>query len=165
MTEIVFSEIHRRLVLPLSPSDQRGSGRFQEQTTLAERLLETEVLIVEDEMIIAWQMRDLLEDMGFSSVRTAGTYSEAITAAETLAPSLLICDVNLGSGPDGIATAADIARMTSIKPIFVTGYAGEQINARVEAFDPRAKLLRKPIQAKSLRAAIYEVLQGESSHH
>lgn len=128
-------------------------------------MLKTDVLIVEDEMMIAWQMLGLLEDMGFTSVRTVGKHSEAMSAVKARSPSLFICDVNLGGGPDGIATAAAVAAITSIKAIFVTGYAGEDISARVSAFDPRAKLLRKPIQSKFLRTAIYEVLQKEDSRH
>jgi DNA-binding response OmpR family regulator len=126
-------------------------------------MLEANVLIVEDEMLIAWQVRDLLEDFGFHSVQTAGKFADALAVAERQSPKLLICDINLGSGLDGIATASAIASHRTVHVIFVTGYAGSQIRTRVEKFDPGAKLLRKPIQEAFLRNAIMEVLSETSN--
>jgi DNA-binding response OmpR family regulator len=121
-------------------------------------MIRTNVLVVEDEMMIAWQVRDLLEDLGFEAVQTVGKFEDALAVAERSPPTLLICDVNLGSGPDGIATASAIASHKVVEVIFITGYAGDEIRSRVERFDPGAKLLRKPIQAKFLKDAILQVL-------
>ena len=119
--------------------------------------LDAPVLIVEDEVLIAWTLHDILGGMGFGDVRMARDGAEAQALAGERAPGLLICDVNLGPGDDGVATAARILARGRVPVLFITGYAGDEIRARIEAEIPGAPLLRKPIEsgplARSLREA------------
>lgn len=125
--------------------------------------LATPVLIVEDEVMIAWQLQDLLEEMGFTDVRTAGSHSEALAEAESALPGLLVCDVNLGSGPDGIAAAAAIRAAGLIAVVFVTGYASDELRARIAEASPGAHLLRKPVEPRLLGASLQQLL-GSTAH-
>lgn len=125
--------------------------------------LATPVLIVEDEMLIAWQVQDLLLDMGFTDVRTAGSFADAVKAAEDTRPGLLVCDVNLGDGPDGIAAAGEIRAAGPIPTVFVTGYAGEEIARRIAEGLPDAHMLRKPVEARRLKGSLRELL-GRTQH-
>lgn len=137
------------------PRPTSGSG---DETAFAAEMLETSVLVVEDEMMIAWQVCDLLEEMGFQSVQAVGKFQDALAAAERDPPALLICDINLGPGPDGIAIASALASDEKLQVIFITAYAGDEIRTRIKQFDRGAKLLRKPVQAKILKDTILQML-------
>lgn len=138
----------------LAPHGGKGVGAPFSEATLA-----TPVLIVEDEMLIAWRLHDLFEDLGFSDIRTAADSSTAIDTAADAAPGLLICDVNLGSGPDGLETAAKLRAESAVPVIFITGYAAEEIAARVRKLAPDAELLRKPVEVERLLPALRRCLE------
>lgn len=126
--------------------------------------LDTPVLVVEDETLIAWLMKDLLKDFGFTDVRLARGYNEALALAAERHPGLLICDINLGGEHDGIEAAAAIRQQGVVPAAFITGYAGGHVQERIEAVVGRAPLLRKPIQPDLLAAALRALLAGPRIH-
>ncbi|MEO6153219.1 MAG: response regulator [Croceibacterium sp.] len=122
---------------------------------------ETPILIVEDEVLIAWTLHDMVVEMGFADVRLARNGAEAVALAADRHPGLLICDVNLGAGDDGVATAARI-RATEWAPVlFITGYAGDDIRARIDSAVFGAALLRKPIEPRPLAAQLRAALLAQ----
>jgi len=139
-------------------------GPGEETRPLTEAMLATPVLVVEDEVLIAWVLQDMLADMGFADVRLARDHRQALELAAERAPGLLICDVNLGSGPDGIETARAIREGRAVPVLFVTGYTATGIQARIEDAVGPAPLMRKPIQPGLLAAALREALSGAGPH-
>lgn len=135
-----------------------------EAHSLEGAVLRTPILIVEDEVLIAWTLRDMLGGIGFTDVRMARDADEAIALAAAHRPGLLICDVNLGAGADGIAAAARIRAGRHVPVLFITGYAGEEIRTRIEAELPGAPLMRKPIEAGPLARCVREVLEAPTRH-
>ncbi len=135
------------------------TGAKTEGAPFSEAVLATPVLIVEDEMLIAWRLSDLFEDLGFTDIRTAADYRAAVDEAEDARPGLLICDVNLGGGPDGVETAAKLRGRSALPVIFITGYAAEEIAERVQETAPDAELLRKPIETERLIPALRRCLE------
>ena len=127
-------------------------------------LLATPILIVEDEVMIAWMVESLLEEAGFTAIDIASTATQATASADRRMPGLIITDINLGSGPDGVTTAAEIARLGTPAVLFVTAYVDDATRARVEAEVPGAPVLRKPVQADKLYAAVIGALAGRRPH-
>lgn len=127
-------------------------------------LLDTPVLIIEDEAMIAWTLESLFDDMGFTRVALAPTAGAAIAAVRREAPGLIISDINLGSGPDGVDAVAAIAARTPVAVVFVTGYATDDARARIARAVPGAAVLRKPVQADDLQAAIVAALAERTAH-
>lgn len=129
----------------------------------AEALFATPILIVEDESMIAWMIENVLLDAGFTSVDMAATGEEAEAAAALSRPGLLVSDVNLGAGKDGITTATAIRGASSsggaaLPVIFVTAYADPAMRERVAAAHPGAQLLRKPVDEAALLRAVMRAL-------
>jgi CheY-like chemotaxis protein len=127
-------------------------------------LLETPVLVVEDEALIAWMLHDMLEAMGFADVRVARDADEALALAAARHPGLLICDINLGPGEDGVSAAARIRSREHAAVLFITGYAGAEIRSQIDQAIAGAPLLRKPIEYHTLADCLRQVLLGPKAH-
>ncbi|MEO6041734.1 MAG: response regulator [Croceibacterium sp.] len=124
----------------------------------------TQVLVIEDDAVIAWTMESLLADMGFAAIAVAPTGSHAIAAARAHAPGLIISDINLGPGIDGIDAVSAIVPGAAAHVIFVTAYATEAARERIEGCLPGAAVLRKPVRAPDLRASVIAVLKARRQH-
>lgn len=119
----------------------------------------TPILVVEDESMIAWMLEDVLLEAGFTSIELASTGEDAEQSAASDRPGLIISDVNLGRGKDGIAAARVIRDdIGPIPRIFVTAYADDAIRDRLAVELPGAQLLRKPVVAAALIGAVMRAL-------
>ena len=122
-------------------------------------LFATPILVVEDESMIAWMIENVLLDAGFTTVEMVATGEDAERCAAADRPGLIISDVNLGRGKDGIAAATAIrAASGSIPLIFVTAYADDKMRKRLAAELPGAQLLRKPVDEAALIRAVMRAL-------
>lgn len=82
------------------------------------------ILIVEDELLIARDIKELLRENHFDDVFTAVNYDNAIISIESISPQLVIIDVNLGGNKDGIDLANYILQNHKTTPfIFITSYS------------------------------------------
>jgi len=81
------------------------------------------ILIVEDQVIVARDEQHVLEALGYNVVGTTATGEGAITLAETLRPDLVLMDIMLKGGMDGVEAARHIRERFDIPVIFVTAYA------------------------------------------
>ena len=79
------------------------------------------ILIVEDENIIAFEMKTILEIQGYSIVGIASSGEEAVTFTDKHRPDLIIMDIQLEGDLDGIDTAGLINEKYNIPIIFLTG--------------------------------------------
>jgi light-regulated signal transduction histidine kinase (bacteriophytochrome)/CheY-like chemotaxis protein len=108
-----------------------------------------DVLVVEDNMIIALDAEDIMRKFGVGTVRSASSVAQALREISDRPPEFALLDVNLGT-----ETSFEIAkRLTEIGVpfVFATGY-GEQVAFPPEFSD--APKLRKPYSIDSLRAAV-----------
>jgi PAS domain S-box-containing protein len=110
------------------------------------------VLVIEDESIVAHDLKDRLEIMGYQVVGIATTEEEAVEKAGSLRPGLALMDIRLGRG-DGIEAAAALRRQYDIPSIFITAYADDDTLGRARATEPFGYLV-KPFQDRELHAAI-----------
>lgn len=110
------------------------------------------VLIVEDEMLVAMMLEDMLADLGCTVVGTVGRVADALKAIEDEAPDIAILDMNLdGERTDGLA---DALAARGIPFAFATGYGAQQI----EQPHRDRPLIAKPFQESDLEAALRQAL-------
>jgi len=140
---------------PPPRSDHRHGSKVTIGVDLA-----THVLVIEDEAMIGWMLESLLESMGFTSIALAATGEEALEAARDIAPGLIVTDVNLGRGMDGIAASSAIQAQSGAAVILITGYGLDEARSRSAGTIPGAPILRKPVQVLDLRNAVAGVLGG-----
>lgn len=110
------------------------------------------ILVVEDEALLSLELEMLLADWGYSVVGSAASGEEGIDAALELQPDIVLMDINLGSGIDGISAAAAIRHCRDTRFVFMTAYAVQDIASRLDGLD--APVLHKPIRTDILRGIL-----------
>jgi light-regulated signal transduction histidine kinase (bacteriophytochrome)/CheY-like chemotaxis protein len=134
----------------------RVSARETEEATesatafpLSDGSMPDNVLLVEDNMIIALDTEDAIRRLGVTTVRTAAGVAEALRQIEEHAPDFALLDVNLGA--ETSFEIGEVLAKRNIRFAFATGY-GEQVAFPAPFADvPR---LRKPYAVETLRAAL-----------
>jgi CheY-like chemotaxis protein len=117
----------------------------------------TEVLVIEDEPIIAMDVRQLVEACGHRVVGVAATEAQAVRLAEAKRPGLILADVNLGAGGDGITAVGRIQERLKVPVIFVTAYPERLLTA--EGLEP-AFVISKPFEPLALAIATYQAVSS-----
>jgi CheY-like chemotaxis protein len=107
------------------------------------------VLLVEDNVIIAWDAAETLKSLGVGLVITASSVSQALAAIEKQPPSFALLDVDLGA-ETSFAVAERLAG-SRVPFAFVTGY-GEQI--ALPAIFAEVPKIGKPYSVDTLRAVL-----------
>lgn len=111
------------------------------------------ILIVEDEPLIADHIEQYVLDAGFSSAGIADSFSDAKKLIEANSPDLMLLDINLGDGPDGIDLAHYI-NQTYKKPfIFISSNTDNKTLERVKLTNPMGFIV-KPFKAKDIETQI-----------
>lgn len=110
-------------------------------------------MIVEDEPIIAQEIAMHIEDLGYEVCAMVMHASQVQQAFVKQQPDLLLMDINLGHGPDGIELAANLLQLKKTPVIFVTSYADKATLDRAKAVQPYGYVV-KPFADKDLQAAI-----------
>jgi len=114
---------------------------------------ELKILVVEDDPIIATDIKSLLRSEGFSVVGTAKNALRAYEMLKSSQPNFAILDIFLGTGPSGINIAEAIHGHYHIPYIFLTSFADEETLAAAQEQGPYGYLV-KPFQDKSLITTI-----------
>ena len=117
----------------------------------------TDVLIIEDEPIIAMDIEELVQSCGHNVVGVASTEAEAVEMAERTRPGLILADINLGIGGDGTTAVSRIMRHHYAPVIFVTAYPERLLTG--EALEP-AFVITKPFEPMTLAIATYQAVTG-----
>ena len=107
-----------------------------------------EVLLVEDEPLVAMMLTDMLTELGLRVNGPHGTLSTALAAAKIPESKAAILDVNLAG--DKIYPVADLLHGQKVPFVFVTGYARDSIDKRFS----ETVVLQKPIERQKLRAVL-----------
>lgn len=120
-----------------------------------ENELATDVLIIEDEPVIAADIEALVLDLGHRVTAVATTRSEAVAAFRQNRPGLVLADIQLADGSSGIDAVNDILRGASMPVIFITAFPERLLTG--EKPEP-AFLITKPFQPETVKAAIGQAL-------
>ncbi len=112
-----------------------------------------QVLIVEDERIVAGDLRSRLRRMGYRVAAIVSTGDDAIRAADEHHPDLVLMDIRLEGTMDGIQAADTIRRNHNIPIIYLSAYADQSTVERAKVTEPFGYLL-KPFEDSELRTTI-----------
>jgi len=103
------------------------------------------LLIVEDEIIIAMNLRRQLEKNGFEVCGIAGGEKEAVDSVQLHRPDTVLMDINLRNNESGINAANEIRKQEHIPNIiYITGYGDEELIRSAWNTGPLA-VLKKPV--------------------
>ncbi|MEL6561027.1 MAG: response regulator [Bacteroidota bacterium] len=119
------------------------------------------ILIVEDELIIAEDMKDILEDLGYEVVGITPEEQEAKRMLVATAPDLAILDITLGRNQSGLEVADFINQNIYIPFIFCTSYADKNTVSKAKDLHPNGYLI-KPFNKDDLYTAIEVALSNFS---
>ena len=111
------------------------------------------ILVVEDQRAVAGALRMRLRGLGYDVLGIAKDGNEAIEKARDLRPDLILMDIRLGDGIDGIEAAHRIRTQYDIPVVYVSAYADRDLLDRARATQP-AGFINKPFTTKDLLTAI-----------
>lgn len=117
----------------------------------------TDVLIIEDEPIIAMDIEELVLSCGHRVVGVAASEAEAVEIAERRRPGLILADINLGAGGDGSSAVQRIMQRHYAPVIFVTAYPERLLTG--EALEPTF-IITKPFEPLTLAIATFQAVTG-----
>lgn len=117
----------------------------------------TDILVIEDEPVIALDLKRLVETCGHRVVGIAASEAAAIRLASEKRPGLILADINLGRGGDGSHAVARIQELMSVPVIFVTAYPERLLTA--EGVEPTF-VISKPFEPLALAIATFQAVNG-----
>ena len=117
--------------------------------------LATEVLIIEDEPVIAADIEALVRELGHDVLDIAATRTEAVDAVARRVPGLVLADIQLADGSSGIDAVKDILSKYDVPVIFITAFPERLLTG--ERPEPTF-LITKPFQPETVKAAIGQAL-------
>lgn len=127
--------------------------------------LATDVLIIEDEPVIAADIEALVTELGHRVTDVTVTRAEAVDAATRRCPGLVLADIQLADGSSGIDAVRDILERDNLPVIFITAFPERLLTG--ERPEPTF-LITKPFQPETVKAAISQALffhSGPAKRH
>ncbi|ARW48922.1 MULTISPECIES: response regulator [Acetobacter] len=119
--------------------------------------VQTSVLIIEDEPIIAMDIEQLVLQCGHQVAGIAHTQVDAVKLAKETKPGLILADINLGPGGDGIQAVAEITSSFNVPVIYVTAYPERLLTG--ETMEP-SFVITKPFDPLTLAVATYQAVSS-----
>jgi PAS domain S-box-containing protein len=111
------------------------------------------ILIVEDQRLIAADLENTLQRIGYQVAGSVASGEEAVARAIDVCPDLVLMDIRLRGEMDGIQAAEAIRARTDIPIVYLTAYADEETILRAKVTSPFGYVV-KPFNERELRAAI-----------
>ena len=136
---------------PAAEVEQLVSGALAE----IERQTHADVLIIEDEPIIAMDLETIVRDLGHNINGVAVTRDEAVAQAMAKRPGLVLADIQLADDSSGIDAVKDILAEFSVPVIFITAFPERLLTG--ERPEPTF-LITKPFQRSTVKALISQAL-------
>lgn len=125
-----------------------------------------EILIVEDEAIVALDIKRSIEKMGYCVNNMVTNYHDALQSVKTTPPDIILLDINLHRSQDGIEIAQALQSITTIPIIYLTAFADDATIERAVKTNPVGYLV-KPFKREDLKStlqlAIYKLTHAQSS--
>jgi len=141
----------------LGISDEEAAAELNKARQGLQGIAQTNVLIIEDEPIIAMDIQDLVERCGHRIAGVAHTEADAVELAAKTKPGLILADINLGGGGDGMQAVGRILRTHEAPVIFVTAYPERLLTGETQ--EP-SFVITKPFEPMTLAVATYQAVTG-----
>ncbi|TYR34926.1 response regulator [Mesorhizobium microcysteis] len=148
-----FAEDEAAEVLDVDPS--RFSELLSQASDEISRQVATDVLIIEDEPLIAMDIEEMVESLGHRVVGTARTHKEAVALFSSKRPKMVLADIQLADGSSGIDAVNEILAGTPVPVIFITAFPERLLTG--ERPEP-AFLVTKPFNPDMVKALISQAL-------
>jgi DNA-directed RNA polymerase specialized sigma24 family protein len=148
-----FSESDAAQVLEVDTSTLRNLVEEAGRELAAE--IATDVLIIEDEPLIAFDLEGLVESLGHKVLGIARTHAEALQVVKAKRPGLILADIQLADGSSGLDAVNELLKAFEVPVIFITAYPERFLTG--ERPEP-AFLIAKPFQPATVSAIISQAL-------
>ena len=123
---------------------------------------EPRALIIEDETLIAEELKERLSRLGFSIIAAVDTADEGIAIATREHPDLVLMDIRLKGEKDGVQAAKEIREQVDVPIVYLTAHSDRLTVERVKASEHDGFLL-KPFQRRELQATIEVAMQRRAT--
>ena len=111
------------------------------------------ILIIEDEAIVALDIKRILTNLGQEVINTVFSFDEALKSIKENRPELIFSDINLGKGKDGIELIETIQKDDFIPVIYLTAYSDEETIERAIKTNPLGYIL-KPFKKEDIKSTL-----------
>jgi len=118
------------------------------------------ILIVEDESIVALDIRSALLKLNYEVTDMVASYEQAIQSVKNTCPDIALLDINLQNSKDGIAIAKKLQKMNNISVVYLTAFSDDETLQRAVKTDPLGYILKPFTRAElksSLILAVYKL--------
>lgn len=149
----LFSVEDAAAIVEIDPAEARRLIQKAREELTAQTA--TTVLVIEDEPVIAFDISDVVTDMGHRVIGTAQTRTEAVALAAAKRPGIVLADIQLGDGSSGIDAVREILESMDVPVIFITAYPERLLTG--EGPEP-IYLVTKPFDADTLRVTMDQAL-------
>jgi CheY-like chemotaxis protein len=124
------------------------------------RQVATDILVIEDEPLIAMDLKDVVERLGHRVTGSARTHREAVAAFAAHRPGLILADIQLADGSSGLNAVNEILSTFDIPVIFITAFPERLLTG--ERPEPTF-LITKPFDPGMVKAVVSQALFFESN--
>jgi len=147
---------HEQAAEILDQSEDEFAGLLAEASNEISRQVATDILIIEDEPLIAMDIEQMVESLGHRVVGTARTHTEATALFNSARPRMILADIQLADGSSGIDAVKDIlAAGGDVPVIFITAYPERLLTG--DRPEPTF-LITKPFMPDTVKAAVSQAL-------
>jgi len=120
------------------------------------------IVIIEDEILVAQQLHNMLQELGYNPKKIITNADEAIDYLSFHDPDLVLCDINIKGSTDGIVVSEKINKIKKIPFVYLTSFADEHTVQRASQTFPYGYIV-KPYGKADLRSAIEVALAKADS--
>jgi DNA-directed RNA polymerase specialized sigma24 family protein len=119
------------------------------------RQVATDIMIIEDEPLIALDIEQMVQDLGHRVTGIARTHKEAVALFQSSSPKMVLADIQLADGSSGIDAVNEILKTSSVPVIFITAFPERLLTG--ERPEPTF-LVTKPFNPDMVKALISQAL-------
>lgn len=148
-----FTTAEAAQVLDMPPASV--TGLLQQAGSEIALQLSADILIIEDEPLIAMDLEALVVDIGHRVQGVARTHKEAVAAVAKKAPSLVLADIHLADGSSGLEAVNEILQSITVPVIFITAFPERLLTGMKP--EP-VFLVSKPFEPAMVKALISQAL-------
>jgi CheY-like chemotaxis protein len=148
-----FSPQEAAYALDTTPADIAGLVERANREMVDQ--IATNVLIIEDEPMIALDLKDIMTGLGHNVTAIARTHAEAVDAINEHEVGLVLADIQLADGSSGIEAVNDILRSIGVPIVFITAFPERLLTG--ERPEPTF-LITKPFQPSNIKAITSQAL-------
>lgn len=139
----------------LEVSQDQFAGLLAEASNEISRQVATDIMVIEDEPLIAMDIEEMVESLGHRVVGVARTHKEATELFRKTSPRMVLADIQLADGSSGIDAVNEILADATVPVIFITAFPERLLTG--ERPEP-AFLVTKPFNPDMVKALISQAL-------